>query len=160
MNGLGYRFLRRPYRQHIFLEILMSLIVIALLLSFAIREMKAAVAKAEGLGAFSDFTTARAALVESFALGGTWPDRQLFHFECYEKPAVDMDSARGAIDLELPGPCTSHATRRVLSMRPATGASNTTVLWVCGHAAVPEGMQVSGTDATTLSGEELYVACR
>ena len=138
----------------------MVFVIIALLLAFSIRGMKIASIKAYRLNAFSDFTAGRVALMESFALSGAWPERQSLSFERYETPTLNIDTIQGVINLELHNRREDRAPGKVLSMRPATGALNATVVWVCGNAAVPDGMQVSGVNATTLSRDELYIVCR
>lgn len=150
----------RPYKQHIFLEILIALLVMVLLLSYAIHEMKLARVKAARLGVFLEFSSMRVSLMESFALNGTWPDQQSMSFERYREPAFQLDAIQGVINLEMRDRRYPTSTSKLLSMRPATSASNTTVLWVCGNAAIPEGVQVSGLNVSALSRDELYVACR
>ena len=153
-------FFLRPYKQHIFLEILIALLLMVLLLSYATHEMKLARLKAARLSVFIDFSSMRVNLLESFALSGTWPDRQSMTVEHYLEPAFRLDAIQGVMNLEMRDRYRQASAKQLLSMRPATGASNTTVLWVCGNAATPEGMQVSGLNVSSLSRDELYVACR
>jgi len=124
------------------------------------REMRMAIVKAEGLSMFSDFATGRDALLESFALSGIWPDRQPFSLSSGHKGSLEAQAAHGVISLERQARHADGVTNTVLSLRPATSPSNATVLWVCGNAAVPQGMQVSGVNRTSLKQVELYVACR
>ena len=137
----------------------MVFFIIALLLSIAVREAKVALVKAKGVSLFYDFGTARVALVESFALNGFWPDRQAFNFSTEHNGVLEAQAVHGVINLERQGRHEDGANN-ILSLRPALGTSGATVLWVCGNAAVPPGMQVSGVNQTTLKPAELYVVCR
>jgi len=157
MNSLRRRMWLRMNRSHFFLEILISLLIIACLSAFAISEMHGALVKAKRLGAFSDFSTARTALMETYALSGNWPERLSLSFEHYQTPIHQMEIKQGVINLLMQG---RNSTSQVLSLRPATSASNATVLWVCGSAVAPTGMQVAGANVSTLRRDELYIACR
>lgn len=159
MNIFAQRFLQRPFSQHILLDVMISVFIIALLVLLAVGEMKLAIVKTKGVEVFSDFEMERIALSESFALSGVWPDRQLLHIEQYKKPVLAIVVAKGAVNLKTHDK--DHpAASKVLSMRPALGVSHATLLWVCGNAAIPDGMQVSGSNMTTLNRDELYVVCR
>ena len=161
MNITTRHFLQRPYRRNTFLEVLMVICIIAALLLIAMREMSVAIVKAEGLSMFSDFATGRDALLESFALNGVWPDRQSLNLAQDTKNAhAAAEAVQGVISLERQARHDYGVANKILSLRPATGPSNATVLWVCGNAAVPQGMQVSGVNRTSLKQAELYVACR
>lgn len=160
MNLTSRYFLRRLYRRDIFLGMLMVICIVALLLSIAMREARVAIVKAEGLGMFSDFATARFALLESFAVNGVWPDRQAFNLSISHKSTLEAQAVQGVINLERQARHDVSAANKILSLRPATSPSNATVLWVCGNAVVPQGMQVSGVNRTSIKQAELYVACR
>lgn len=160
MNWTHRYLLQRPRRRTQYVEVLIVFFIIALLLSLAVREAKVPLVKAKGVGLFYDFATARVALVESFALNGVWPDRQAFNFSTEHNGVLEAQAVHGVVTLERQGRHEDGATNNILSLRPALGTSGATVLWVCGNATVPQGMQVSGVNRTTLKPAELYVVCR
>lgn len=160
MNVTNRCLLRRMHWRDTFLGGLMVVCIVVFLLSMAMREARVAIVKAKGLGMFSDFATVRLALLESFALNGVWPVRQAFNFSIDQKSTLEGQAVQGVINLERQDRHAVDAENKILSMRPATGPSNVTVLWVCGNATVPQGMQVSGVNRTSLKQTELYAACR
>ena len=95
--------------------------------------------------------------METYALSGNWPERLSLSFERYQTPIRQMKIEQGVVNLLMEG---RNSTSQVLSLRPATSASNATVLWVCGSAVAPTGLQVAGANVSTLRRDELYIACR
>ena len=152
----------RLHRQSFFLDVLFSLLIISLLLSLAMREIPAATRKAERLRAFSDFQSAQTISMEYFAVNGIWPTREVSHVEDYGGQGREIKIVDGAIHLDIHGRHESSPLSQILSLRPATLTANeaATVVWVCGNAVAPDGMQTTGENATTLKGGELYAVCR
>ena len=152
----------RPHRQTVFFEVLLSLLIIAVLMTLGIREMSVAVRKAEQIRAFSDFQPARLSAAEYFALNGFWPTHALTYIDEGGTLGREVKLVNGAIHLDMRSRYDSSAGNKILSLRPAilTAGEAATVVWVCGNAAVPADMQAAGENATTLSGGELYAVCR
>ena len=67
----------------------------------------------------------------------------------------------GAINVTLGNRVNRFAAGKVVSVRPAAaGAPAVPLSWACGNAAMPEGLTVAGTNATTLPATYLPVDCR
>ena len=152
----------RLHRQNIFFEVLLSLLIIALLMTLEIHEMSVAMRKADRIRAFSDFQPARLSTSEYFALNGFWPTHEVTYIDEGGTLGREVKVVDGAIHLDMRSHHDSSAGNKILSFRPAilTAGEAATVVWVCGNAAVPEGMQAAGENATTLRGGELYAVCR
>ena len=152
----------RLHRQRFFLDVLLSLLIISLLLSLGMREMPLTMRKVERLRAFSDFQSARVSSSEYFAVNGSWPAHEVRHVEDYTGSGREINVVDGAVQLDVRDRHDSSPVSKILSLRPATLTTNeaATVVWVCGNATVPEGMQAAGDNATTLKGGELYAVCR
>jgi hypothetical protein len=151
-----------PYRENVFLDVLLSILIITLLVSFAAWEMPVATKKAERLRVFSDAQMVKMGAMEYFAVRGAWPTREVTRVDYDGGRVLEVKFASGAIQVETPDHHNAHAVPKVLSLRPATLIQNNaaTVAWVCGNAAVPEGMHAAGENATTLRHDELYSVCR
>jgi type IV pilus assembly protein PilA len=67
----------------------------------------------------------------------------------------------GAINVTLGNRVNKFAAGKVVSVRPASaGAPAVPLSWACGNAVMPEGLTVTGANATTLSAIYLPVDCR
>lgn len=152
----------RLHRQRFFLDVLLSLLIISLLLSLAMREAPLTIRKAERLRAFSDFQSAQLSSSEYFAVNGIWPTHEVQQIQDYVGPSREISVVNGAVDVDVRDSHDRSPIRKILSLRPATLITNDvpTVAWVCGNATVPEGMQAAGENATSLKGVELYGVCR
>lgn len=69
----------RLHEQSIFLDVLLSLLIISLLMAIGMREMPSAMKKAERLRAFSDFNSVRVSASEYFAVNGRWLAHEVMH---------------------------------------------------------------------------------
>ena len=152
----------RLHRQRFFLDVLLSLFIISLLSSLAMREASLTIRKVERLRAFSDFQSAQLSSSEYFAVNGVWPVHEVQQIHDYVGPSREISFVNGAVHVDVRDSHDSSPIKKILSLRPATLITNEvpTVVWVCGNATVPEGMQAAGENATSLKGGELYGVCR
>jgi len=73
--------------------------------------------------------------------------------------AVEMG---GAVTLTFGNNASKALQDKHLTLRPAivTGETRVPIAWICSKAAVPNGMQVMGTDRTDIQSSYLPVECR
>jgi type IV pilus assembly protein PilA len=68
----------------------------------------------------------------------------------------------GSIDITFGNQANHNLAGKTLTIRPATVTQypQVPIAWICGQAAIPDKMTVSGTNATNLPGPHLPLDCR
>lgn len=73
-----------------------------------------------------------------------------------------LEIINGTINVTLGKRANQHIVGKILTIRPAIvkDAPIVPIAWVCGKAQAPEGMSITGADATTLENIHLPLDCR
>jgi hypothetical protein len=163
-------------------EGLAVVLILGILLAFALTRYRAALTHTTVSEVLDLSSAARIAWVEQWAVEGRLPvhdgalsapaPRETLHTLSGLRNASDGDLSRyvhaldetaadGQIVFQLRG-SSPLARPLIVQFRPAfgPGAVPSTVLWLCGRAAVPAGFVRVGEDRTTLTNAELPSACR
>ena len=108
-------------------------------------------------GAVQDYYKRRGALPRDNSAAGLPPPEKFIGNYVTRTEVVD-----GAVTVTFGNRVNRHIRGKTLSIRPAIvdGYPIVPIAWLCGTAAAPNGMRVSGRNHTTLANEHLPLDCR
>jgi type IV pilus assembly protein PilA len=143
-------------------EFLMALLVVAAVITCAVSSVPAAAVHAAQTEVLGVTTEARLYWIEKWANDGVFDATP---------PAVSPFNGKFSESIDDPGDGTISFVFNdtmpaldggVITFRPAFPADGAVhaVIWVCGHAAAPNGFEVRGENHTSFAPKDLLARCR